>query len=510
LCAPVPPRARPFIPHRRPTVKETTTHRTLVFSALLLAMFMSAIEGTIVATAMPSIAAELGGFSLYAWVFSSFLLMQAVAIPIFGKLSDLVGRKPVFIGGVVVFLAGSLACGFAQTMGMLVAMRFLQGLGAGAVQPITTTLAADLYPLEERGRIQGWISGLWGIASIVGPLAGGIIVHSIGWPWIFWINIPFGIAAIVLVMLYLHEGVEPAARQVDYPGALLLLAGVGSLMLGLTQVSAWGLTAVLPLLVVFVVSLLLFVRQERRAPDPLMHLELWKTPLVRYANVATLTSGILMIGIITFLPTYVQGVLGGSALLAGFALSSMTLGWPLAAVLAGGRILQIGVPRLVRTGGVCLLAGALVIALLAPRGAVPAGIGSFVIGIGMGLVGTTSLVAIQSSVTWRQRGVATASNMLMRILGSALGAALFGGVLNYRMEHYLERQGLEGRVSLDSVQDLIGEAAPGATRLDADVLALLRAGLADSLHVVFWGIAVFALVTLFAAWRIPQLRRAEE
>ncbi|HEU4456169.1 MAG TPA: MFS transporter, partial [Longimicrobium sp.] len=362
-------------------MKEATTHRSLVFTGLLLAMFMAAIEGTIVATAMPSIAAELGGFSLYSWVFSSYLLMQAVAIPIFGKLSDLLGRKPIFIVGIVVFLAGSVLCGLAHTMPMLVAFRFLQGLGAGAVQPITTTLAADLYSLEERGRIQGYISSIWGISSIVGPLAGGLVVHSIGWEWIFWINVPFGIAAIVLVVMYLHEGVEKKERSIDYPGAFLLLVGVGSLMLALTQGSAWGARAVLPLLGVFAVALVLFVRQERRAPDPLMHLELWRHGLIRNANVAALTSGVLMIGLITFLPTYVQGVLGGSALLAGFALSAMTLGWPLAAFSAGRRIASNGVQRFVRVGGVMLVLGTLMIAALSSRGALPAGIGSFAVGV---------------------------------------------------------------------------------------------------------------------------------
>jgi EmrB/QacA subfamily drug resistance transporter len=491
-------------------VTSRKTHRPLVLAAMVLAAAMGAIEGTIIATAMPSIAAEIGGFSLYSWVFSSFLLMQAVSIPIFGKISDLLGRKPAFIAGVVVFLTGSVLCGFAPSMGALVAFRFIQGIGAGAVQPITTTLAGDLYSLEERGRVQGYLSSVWGISSIAGPLVGGLIVHTVGWQWIFWMNVPFGLAAIFFISRYLHEDVRHGERNVDYPGAALLLAALGPLMLALTQAGVWGLPAAGGLLALAAVGFALFVRRERRAPDPLMHLELWSEPLIRNANVATLVLGIMMIGIITFLPTFVQGVLRQSALVAGFTLSVMTVGWPLSSFAAGHLLVRFGVRRLVRLGGVVALASTATIAALAAYGPVGMGVGSFGLGVGLGLLNTTFVVAIQASVPWNQRGVATASNMLMRIVGNALGAALFGGVVNLRMNRYLAGTGLSGRVSVDNIQELMGSGAAHGPALDAGELSVLRAGLSQSLHLVFWGIVLLAAGTLYAAWRVPELERADE
>lgn len=497
MPAPLSPPAPPAAPEGK------RTRRPLVLGALVLAMFLAAIEGTIVATAMPSIAAKLGGFSLYGWVFSAYLLMQAVTTPIFGKLADLFGRKPVFIAGVLTFLLGSALCGFSPSMGSLIAFRFLQGAGAGAVLPISATLAGDLYSLAERGRVQGYLASVWGVSSIVGPLAGGLIVERADWHWIFWLNIPFGLVAVGLIAAFLHEPVEHRERSVDIAGAALLLVSLSSLMLALTQGEAWGGASAAGLLALSAATLLVFLRHERRAADPLMHLELWSNRVIRLGNAAILMVGVSMIGLITFLPTFVQGVLGRSALVAGFTLSGMSLGWPIASVVAGRLFVRLGVRRLVRIGGGAALLGALLIALLAGRGPVHAGLGAFVMGVGFGLLNTTYIVAIQSSVRWNQRGVATASNMLMRNLGNAVGAALLGGVLNLWLGRYLDRRGLGDRVSLDSVRDLIGEGPAGG--LDPALLPLLQGGLSEGLHLVFWVILLFAAGTFAISWRVPDL-----
>lgn len=482
------------------------TRRGPVLAALVLAMFMAAIEGTIVATAMPDIAASLGGFALYSWVFSSYLLMQAVTTPLFGKLADLHGRKPVFVAGVTVFLIGSLACGFAPSMPWLIAFRLVQGLGAGAVQPVTSTLAGDLYAFHERARVQGWLSSVWGLSAVAGPLAGGLIVRHLDWAWIFWLNVPFGLLAILGVTLFLHEEVERRRRIVDRRGVALLLVGFAAAIVLLTQAPTltWPLRLGLGLLTV--VALTLFWCHEGRAPEPIMPPALWRDRLVATANLATLGAGTVMIAVITFLPTYAQGVMGTSALVAGFTLTTMSIGWPLASVAAGHLMVARGTRFTARAGGVALTLGAsMFLALDAIRTPWYAAASSLVVGVGMGLLMTTFLVAVQTRVDWARRGAATATNMLMRILGNALGAALLGGVVNAALLAYLRRSGLEGEVRLDDVTGVLGDA----TMLAGPLAARVSEGLAGSLSLAFAVMAGVAVVTLGIAFAMPDLEPDE-
>ncbi len=482
-----------------------TTRRSFVLAALIVAMFMAAIEGTIVATAVPSIAAGLGGFELFSWVFSIFLLTQAVTTPLFGKLADLYGRKPVFMVGVVIFLIGSVLCGFATSMPMLIAFRFVQGLGAGAVNPIVTTLAGDLYDMRERARVQGYLSAVWGVSAVVGPLAGGVIVQYAHWAWIFWLNVPFGLVSLLGVWLFLHESPEARSRRVDVVGALLFTVGIGSLMLLLTQASSWAAGPLLGLGALALAALAAFFVWEQRTPEPLIDLGMWRDRLMSMANLATLTSGVMMIGLITYLPTYVQGVMGGSPLVAGFTLTAMSLGWPISSVVSGRLLVSLGARRTALIGGVLGLVSGILFLFLSPGlGPVYAAVASLFMGFGMGFLSTTFIVAIQNSVPWERRGVATATNMFMRILGNAFGAALLGGVLNLSLtRHFAQHSGADaalGELSLDRMQVLLD---PGAGA-DPALLDALRDGLASGLHTVYVGLFAFTLLTLVVTLLLPK------
>ena len=480
------------------------TKKPLVLATLVLAMFMGSIEGTIVATAMPDIVGSLGGFSYYSWVFSSYLLMQAVATPIFGRLSDLYGRKPVFFAGTGIFLLGSLLCGLAPNMVWLIVFRFIQGLGAGGIAPITMTIIGDIYDVEGRARIQGWLSSVWGISSIVGPLVGGLIVENAHWAWIFWLNLPFGLLAILGLHLFLHEQVERRRRSIDYLGAGLFFVAVSSTLMVLVQGGvawAWTSPQILGLGALALVCLALFLRQQTVAPEPIMPLSLWRQRIIATANSATLIAGMVLIGLTTFLPTFVQGVLGEGAIVAGFTLTAMSVGWPIAATVAGRLLTRVG-NRWLTVGGAGLLTlGAFLLMLLdGDSTPIHAGIGSFLVGSGMGVINTSSVVSIQSTVSWEQRGMATSSNVFTRILGSALGAAVFGSILNTVILARLNDQGLP--VSLNEIRHLLDS---GVSSIGGD--PALQAALLQGLQSVYTGVFIAGVVTLLVTLLLPEVIR---
>jgi len=489
---------------RKPIIPIIETNRTIVLGSIILAMFMAAIEGTIVATAIPSIVADLGGFSLFSWVFSSFLLAQAVTIPIYGKLADLYGRKPVFTFGVLVFLVGSLLCGFAKTMNMLILFRLIQGLGAGAVQPIATTIIGDIYTMTERARIQGYISSVWGISSVIGPGLGAFFVQYVRWSWIFWVNIPIGLLAVAGIWFFLGETVQKREHEIDYLGSALIFISISALMVVFIQagtVWSWSSAPVFLLLGVFLAGTYLFIIQEKHATEPIMPLEIWTDSLIVVSNLATLTTGVVIIGVSSFLPTYIQGVMGKSPIVAGFALSFMSMGWVVGATVSGKVMFKYGFRRIAIVGGIWILIGSVFYITLRPeRGWLWAGVGSLLIGFGMGLARTVFIVGIQNNVTWKMRGAATASNMFMNILGNAMGAAVLGGVLNLSLTSYLK--GVKGKtLNVDVINVLLDQVKRGT--LPQGVLQIMSSGLAIALHYVFGGLFILAVLSFILIMFFP-------
>lgn len=476
---------------------ERVTHRPFVIASIMAAMFMVAIEATIIATALPQIVGQLGGLHLYSWVFASFLLAQTATAVVFGKLSDIYGRKPVLLTGIGIFLVGSALCGFAWSMPSLIGFRLLQGVGAGAVQPVAITIVGDLYSARERGKVQGFIASVWAVSAVVGPLAGAFIVQTLSWPWVFWINLPVGLAAVAGFVTFLHETVARERRPVDVLGAVLFTVAVSAFMAALTEIAQSAWTAVALALALSAVAFLLFVGQERRAIDPMIAVRLWRRRPILLANGASLLAGMALIGLTTFLPVYVQGVLGRSAMVAGLAMTMTVLGWPVGATLAARSIPRFGLRRIMVAGSFFLPLGAAPFVLLtAESSPALAGAGSLLMGFGMGLLSTTSLVLIQEIVDWSERGSATASNIFSRNLGSTLGATSLGAILNYGLARY----GNGRPVTSDELRALLEQSQSNGAGG-----AGLRAALESSLHLTFCGVLAVALMAVALTWQVPAI-----
>jgi EmrB/QacA subfamily drug resistance transporter len=469
--------------------------RALVIASVMTTMAMIAIEATIVSTAMPQIVADLGGLRLYSWVFSSFLLAQTATTVVFGNLADVYGRRPVMLAGIGIFLLGSLAAGFAWSMPVMICCRLIQGVGAGAMQPVAMTIVADLYPARERGKVQGYLASVWAVAAVAGPLVGGLIIRSVSWAWIFWINIPVGVAAAAGYILFLKDHRIHARRTIDVGGTISFTVAVTSLLVALTEVGnhhprrlaiAAGLT---------VIAAAVFARQERRAANPIVSFALWSHRPIAATNSVGVLASMALIGLTTFLPIYVQIVMQRSPTIAGLTLTTMLIGWPAGATLAARLFHRFALRRLLLTGTLFQPLGALFFIFLTPHAsALMAATGSLVMGFGMGLVSVPSLVLIQEIVDPAQRGSVTASNIFSRNFGSTLGATVLGAVLN----HGLSRSGTLAPVTSDQLRELLN--APSLSASAAQV----RLAMEQALSLTFWAMLALSLGTVVLALLIPR------
>jgi EmrB/QacA subfamily drug resistance transporter len=389
-------------------------------------MSLGALEATVVSTAMPTVIATLGGLAHYSWVFAAYLLTSTASVPIWGRLSDLYGRRRLYLIGIGVFLVGSALSGLAGSMLQLIVFRAVQGLGAGAVIPLSMTIIGELYALEERARTQALFSGMWGLASIAGPLVGGYITDTLSWRWVFFLNLPFGaLAAAVIALAYPSSG-RPVAVQVDWPGAALLFGGTTALLVALggtsQSVASW--------LLVTAGLLAAFVLVERRTEHPILPLDLFRHAIVSRSLVVVFMTGMAMFGAIAFVPLFVQGVMGGTATQAGQVLTPLFLGWVTMSTAAARLTVRIGYRPVTIAGNALLTAGFIALVMIdqdATRTAVFFAV--FVLGCGMGLSMLALLLAVQHGVDRSQLGLATSLNQFSRSVGAAIGVAAMGAIL---------------------------------------------------------------------------------
>ncbi|ETT67727.1 MFS transporter [Paenibacillus odorifer] len=479
--------------------------RKLILIGVLLATFLAAIEGTVTGPAGPAIVGEFQGMQWLSWIFTSYLLAMAITTPIFGKISDLFGRKPVFMWGAAVFLLGSLLCGISQSMEQLILFRAIQGIGAGALIPMTFTIIGDIYSIEERAKTQGLLSSVWGISSLVGPLLGGYVVDYLSWRWVFVFNLPFGLLAMVFIARYLKEEKVRRKAQIDVAGVLLFAAGMGALLFSLStggQNLEWTSPLLIATLSVAVILLVLFFFVERRAPEPMLPLGLFSNRNIAVSTGANLLVSTLIIGLSTYVPLWVQGVSGKSAAISGLLLAPMSVGWMFGSIAGGRMILKAGSRRTAMLGLIMIAAGAIGLAFLTGESSQLLLLCLMLVcGVGFGYSSTVFTIIAQSSVAYEQRGASTALNAFTRSLGQTVGVAIFGSWLNLNIDKLLRKQP-DSNISGDDINKLLGSHA--GTNLSGEVSNSLRDALEGGLHSLFIVMAVFAVLSLIISWGLRK------
>lgn len=470
------------------------TNVRLVTIAIFVATFLTAVEGTIISTAMPTIAGELHGVSLMNWVFSIYLLTNAMMTPIYGKLADVLGRKPVFIFGLIIFLVGSTLCGFSNSMAALIVSRAIQGIGAGAIMPVSFTIIADIYSVDKRAKVMGLNGSAWGIASIVAPLLGGFIVDHLNWHWVFFINLPIGLITIIMIQMYFKEDSKTMNSKIDFFGSFLLMMGILAILYSFQRWGDVGMdSVVLGCFFGFLVSLILFIKWEKRVEDPIISLKLFNNRTFVIQNVvAALISGFL-IGFEVYIPTWTQGILGLKASMAGFAVTPSSILWIAGSFFAGNMMAAWSPKKVLSISLFFILIGSVALGFL------PIDtpfylflIISAVLGVGFGITITATTVTAQSLVPQSDIGVATSFNTLSRTLGQTLMISVFGIIFNTQMHKEI----LKTPGTKDSMMDILINPQT-ADQLPQHLIPKLRGVLYQGLHGIYLAGICIVILAIF-------------
>jgi len=501
----------------KPHVILSRRRRWAVTGGVMLGMVLAALEATVVGTAMPTVIATLGGLDRYSWVFSAYLLTSTVSVPVWGRLSDLFGRRNLYLVGVFFFLLGSALSGASQSILQLIAFRAIQGLGAGALIPLSMTINGDIYTVAERARIQGLFSGVWGLASIIGPLAGGFITDQLSWRWVFYINIPFGLAAAAVVGIALVEPKRSDRPVIDYAGAVWLTCAITLLLLVLVE-SSNPATWTSPLMLLEGAGMLgfsvLFVRSEKRAVEPIVPFSLFRNRIITVGSIISFLIGAAMLGAISFVPLFVQGTMGGTATDAGKMLTPFLLGWVSLAVVGGRLMLKAGYRPTVLAGLVVLTASFILLSRFdatTPRWKLLTDVAAM--GGGMGLVMFALLIAMQNSVDRSQLGIATSLNQFSRSIGQTVGIAVMGTVMMLSISAHLgevqRTSGLSQAGVARAAHNLNALVDPALrAQMPPSLLKAMAGVLGSALHNVFLVGVVLAALALVSGFWLPRVDTA--
>jgi EmrB/QacA subfamily drug resistance transporter len=464
--------------------------RKQIMTALLLVTVLAAMEGTIVSTAVPRITSDLSGIELVSWVYAVYMLATAVSTPIYGKLADLFGRKKVILAGIILFLVGSALCGIAMSMEQLIIYRAIQGLGAGAVMPITMTIIGDLYSeAKERAKAQGWISAVWGVAGVLGPLMGGFLVDTLSWRYIFFLNIPFGLVAFFMLVKNYKEKRTKGKPYIDYWGASTFSLGTIAFLYALltgSQTQDWGSTLILSLFIVSILFFAVFVYIEKHSPDPMIPLKLFSNRSVLIVNTLTLISGAVVICLTIYLPIWSQGVMGKTATQAGFVLMPLPVFWTLGSLVTGNLVGRLKENWIITLGLSVVSAASFIFFVLdshSPTFLIY--VASGILGLGMGLITPIYMLIIQDSVPSNKRGVAVASNTFTNTFSQTLGSALFGTIFNLITLSRAKKAGED--LDLNASFEHSGELPTGQ-------LAQLQEIVASGVHAIYGVMLVLTVV----------------